>query len=253
MRHRSGVGVGTSVPDWDKGTLNCSSFRAKNCSRKPRNYQRLLISYTVILESWNRPAFVAKLTRKRTSCRSYSLELSSAHRLALWQTCPSVCPVSVTRQKTLSRAGFQTQEPPEVEKLTKETPFLLLTIYWFCGGKVCDRFCLEFALANMLGFLSLLTESSSDDCLNTSLFIRRILPSPECPCLPGEKLELVAGRHSGKEGVLDKQTWGRARAHSAGRVVSSVPWLTLSLIPLWEHYPLEYQTSPFGYFYDLEN
>lgn len=61
----------------------------------------------------------------------------------------------------------------------------------------------------MLGFLSLLTESSSDDCLNTSLFIKRILPSPEC--LPGEELELVAGRHSGKEGVLDNWTWGESQ------------------------------------------
>lgn len=63
----------------------------------------------------------------------------------------------------------------------------------------------------MLGFLSLLTEFSSGDCLNTSLFIKRILPSPECPCLPGEDLELVAGRHSGKEGVLDNRTWGESQ------------------------------------------
>lgn len=119
MRSRSGAEVGTSVPDWDTGMLNYNSFRAKNRSRKPRNHQRLLISYMVILESWNSPASVAKLTWKRTSCRPYSLELSLADRLALLQTCPSVCPSSVTRQKTLLHVGFQTQEPPEVEKLTK--------------------------------------------------------------------------------------------------------------------------------------
>lgn len=144
--------MGTSVPDWDKGMLNYNSFRAKNHSHKTRNHQRLLISYMVILESWNSSAFVAKPTWKRTSCRLYSLELSLADRLALLQTCPSVCPTSVTRQKTLLHVGFQTQDPPEVEKLTKETPSLLLMIYRFCGGKACNRFCLEFAQAIMLVF-----------------------------------------------------------------------------------------------------